>query len=112
MSHADFVHLRVHTAYSLLEGAIRVPDLVKLARDKRMPAVAMTDTNNMFGAMEFSGACAGAGIQPILGCQLAIGRDDADKFRGAAAGNGPRGVRATTDPLVLLARTTPATQPA
>ncbi|MBE0530882.1 MAG: DNA polymerase III subunit alpha [Rhodospirillales bacterium] len=104
MSHADFVHLRVHTAYSLLEGAMRVPDVVKLARDKRMPAVAMTDTNNMFGAMEFSGACAGAGIQPIVGCQLAIGRDDGDKFRGAAGGNGPRGARSTTDSLVLLAK--------
>ncbi|MDX9861980.1 MAG: DNA polymerase III subunit alpha, partial [Rhodospirillales bacterium] len=105
MPHADFVHLRVHTAYSLLEGAMRVPDVVKLAHDRRMPAVAMTDTNNMFGAMEFSGACAGAGIQPILGCQLAIGREDADKFRAVAAGgNGPRGARSTADPMVLLAQ--------
>lgn len=99
MAHADFVHLRVHTAYSLLEGAIRVPDLVKLAGDKRMPAVAMTDTNNMFGALEFSSYCAGAGIQPIVGCQMAIGREEAeDRFRAAPIG------RAPTDNLVLLAQ--------
>ena len=98
MAHADFVHLRVHSAYSLLEGAIRVPDLVKLATDRRMPAVAMTDTNNMFGAMEFSTACAGAGIQPIVGCQLAIARegDGEAKFRGNSSG--PDG----SDGLVLL----------
>lgn len=102
MSHADFVHLRIHTAYSLLEGALRVPDLVKLAGDRRMPAVAMTDTNNLFGAMEFSGACAGAGIQPILGCQLAVGRDEADKARALGAATGPRGGRASTDSVVLL----------
>ena len=98
MPHADFIHLRVHTAYSLLEGAIRVPDLVKLAVDRRMPAVAMTDTNNMFGAMEFSMACAAAGVQPILGCQLAIAResDKQDKFRAATSGG--------SDGLVLLAQ--------
>ncbi|MFA6312634.1 MAG: DNA polymerase III subunit alpha [Sterolibacterium sp.] len=99
MSHADFVHLRVHTAYSLLEGAIRAPDLIKLAAAKRMPAVAMTDTNNMFGALEFSSYGAGAGVQPILGCQMAVGREEAgDRFRTAPAG------RAPTDGLVLLAQ--------
>jgi len=103
MSHADFVHLRVHTAYSLLEGALRVPDLVRLARDRRMPAVAMTDTNNLFGAMEFSGACASSGVQPILGCQLAIGRDEADKGRGGALG--PKAAaRATTESMALLVK--------
>jgi len=101
MSHADFVHLRVHTAYSLLEGAIRNPDLAKLAQERRMPAVAMTDTNNMFGAMEFSSYCAGAGVQPILGCQLAIARESAQP-NGASRGNGhaARG----SDGLVLLAQ--------
>jgi DNA polymerase-3 subunit alpha len=51
MSHAEFVHLRVHTAYSLLEGALRIKDLVNLCRANKMPAVAITDTNNLFGAV-------------------------------------------------------------
>ncbi len=72
MTHADFVHLRVHSAYSLSEGAIHVKDLVKLCREAAFPAVAMTDTNNIFGALEFSGAAAKAGVQPIIGCQLRI----------------------------------------
>lgn len=69
-----FIHLRVHSAYSLAEGAIRVKDLVKLAKNNDMPAVAVTDTNNLFGALELAGAAADAGIQPIIGCQLAITR--------------------------------------
>ena len=68
MSHADFVHLRVHTAYSLSEGAIKIADLIKLCRGDAMPAVGVTDFWNMFGALEFSLAAAGAGVQPILGC--------------------------------------------
>ncbi|QDO98980.1 DNA polymerase III subunit alpha [Ferrovibrio terrae] len=76
MSHADFVHLRVHTAYSLTEGAIRVGKLGDLCQRYRMPAVAITDTNNLFGALEFSKEMAGKGIQPILGCQLSLARAD------------------------------------
>ena len=76
MSHADFVHLRVHTAYSLTEGAIRVGKLAELCQRHRMPAVAITDTNNLFGALEFSKEMAGKGIQPILGCQLSLARAD------------------------------------
>lgn len=78
MSYADFVHLRVHSAYSLSEGAIRIKDLGKLCQDYKMPAVAVTDTNNLFGAMEFSGAAAGAGVQPIIGAQIAVTRDGDD----------------------------------
>ena len=103
MPHADFVHLRVHTAYSLLEGAIRVPDLVKLAADKRMPAVAMTDTNNLFGAMEFSSACAGAGIQPILGCQLSIAGDEEDtNGRNGSGASGRHSAASALDRMVFL----------
>ena len=58
MAYGEFVHLRVHTAYSLSEGAITTNDLVALCRDKGMPAVAITDTNNLFGALEFSAAAA------------------------------------------------------
>ena len=53
MPHADFVHLRVHSAYSLSEGALRVKDIVSLCQRHQMPAVGITDTNNMFGALEF-----------------------------------------------------------
>ncbi len=67
-----FVHLRVHSAYSLLEGALTVPRLVSLATADGAPALALTDSNNLFGALEFSEAMAGAGIQPIIGCTLAL----------------------------------------
>ena len=73
MAHADFVHLRVRTAYSLLEGAVRLDGLVETCRDWRMPAVAIADRGNMFGALAFSEACSAAGVQPIVGCDLAIG---------------------------------------
>ena len=67
-----FVHLRVHSAYSLLEGALKIPKLVELATANRMPALALTDTNNLFGALEFSQAMHAAGIQPIMGCSLSV----------------------------------------
>ncbi|MBB2168727.1 DNA polymerase III subunit alpha [Gluconacetobacter aggeris] len=72
MSYADFVHLRVHSAYSLSQGAIRVPDIAGLAQEMRMPAVAITDTGNLFGALEFSQYCSGKGVQPIIGCQIGL----------------------------------------
>ncbi|MCR6632202.1 MAG: DNA polymerase III subunit alpha [Magnetospirillum sp.] len=73
--HSDFVHLRVHTAYSLSEGAIKVKQLVKLCEKMAMPAVGIADTGNLFGALEFSTSCADAGVQPIVGCQLAVRRE-------------------------------------
>ena len=75
MSHADFIHLRVHSSYSLSSGAIKIDELVELCRAERMPAVAVTDINNLFGALEFSEACRSAGVQPILGCELALRSD-------------------------------------
>ncbi|OJW51421.1 MAG: DNA polymerase III subunit alpha [Alphaproteobacteria bacterium 41-28] len=74
-----FIHLRVHTAYSLLEGAIPVKKLIDLAKKHQMPAVAMTDTGNLFGAMEFSLAAKEAGIQPIMGCQIQINSPGSDR---------------------------------
>lgn len=68
----NFVHLHVHSAYSLAEGAIKIKDLVKLCVANNMPAVAVTDTNNMFGAMEFALEASKAGVQPILGCQVTV----------------------------------------
>ncbi len=70
MAYANFVHLRVHSAYSLSEGAIHLKHLAKLCNRHRMPAVAMTDTNDMFGALEASVVLPEAGIQPIIGCTL------------------------------------------
>ena len=67
-----FVHLRVHSAYSLLEGALTIPRLVSRAAEERMPALALTDTNNLFGALEFSEYAAQAKIQPIIGCTLSL----------------------------------------
>ncbi len=72
MALPKFVHLHVHTAFSLSEGALRIKALVDLCRRFKMPAVAMTDTGNLFGALEFSLASANAGVQPIIGTSLAV----------------------------------------
>ncbi|WP_112323964.1 DNA polymerase III subunit alpha [Oceanibium sediminis] len=72
MSDPRFIHLRVHSAYSLLEGAIQIKALPKMAAKEGMPAVAVTDSGNLFAALEFSEIAAGAGVQPILGCQLPV----------------------------------------
>ena len=92
MPHADFVHLRVHTAYSLSEGAIKIPELAGLCARERMPAVAITDTGNLFGVLEFSTACAEEGVQPIVGCQIALTNSDMSSNGGPSA----------PDQLVLL----------
>ncbi len=68
----SFVHLHVHSAYSLLEGALPVKALAKLAAGDKQPALAITDRNNLFGALEFSEALAAEGIQPIVGCALNV----------------------------------------
>jgi DNA polymerase-3 subunit alpha len=67
---APFVHLHLHTQYSLLDGAIRLDDLIAKAKQMNMPAVAMTDHGNMFGAAEFYLQCKKAGVKPIIGCEL------------------------------------------
>ena len=80
-----FVHLHAHSSYSLLEGALTIARLAELAKKDRQPALALTDTDNMFGALEFSEKMASAGIQPIVGCALGIDFADQDD-RGAAVG--------------------------
>jgi len=70
MSSPRFIHLRTHTEYSLLEGAVPVKKLPGMAAEAGMPAVAVTDTDNLFCALEFSETAAKAGIQPIIGCQV------------------------------------------
>ena len=69
---AGFVHLRVRSAYSLLEGAIKADKLGALAAGQEMPAVALVDRANLFGALEFSVATKEAGVQPIVGCALPV----------------------------------------
>ncbi|WP_235981511.1 DNA polymerase III subunit alpha [Methylobrevis albus] len=72
MAELEFVHLRVHSAYSLLEGALPLGKIVNLAKADRQPAVAVTDSGNLFSALEFSEKAAGAGLQPIIGCAVAV----------------------------------------
>ena len=85
---ASFVHLRVHSAYSLSEGAIKPDKIATLAKEAAMPAVAIADTANLFGALEFSQYCTAKGVQPIIGCQVTLQRP------------GTQG-----DPVILLAQT-------
>ncbi|MDO5612349.1 MAG: DNA polymerase III subunit alpha [Paracoccus sp. (in: a-proteobacteria)] len=70
-----FIHLRCHSEHSLLEGAIPVGKLAKLAAAAGMPAVALTDSNAMFAALEFSVKAVGEGVQPIIGCQITLAPD-------------------------------------
>src|SRR5579864_5926855 len=92
---ADFVHLRTHSAYSLSAGAIKIKELVQLCRAEAMPAVAITDTENLFGALEFATACADGGVQPIIGCEIALARPD--EVLGVTPGRQPE-----RDRIVLL----------
>jgi DNA polymerase III subunit alpha len=95
--HADFVHLRAHSAYSLSAGAIKVKELVGLCKKHGMPALALTDTGNLFGALEFAQAASEAGIQPIIGCELGLRREG----DGRAIRIGPA---PPPDSVVLLAQ--------
>ena len=90
-----FVHLRVRSAYSLLEGAIKADKLGGLAKADHMPAVAIADRANLFGALEFSVATKGEGVQPIIGCALPV--------TGVGAGQTARWAKTPT--VVLLAQT-------
>jgi DNA polymerase-3 subunit alpha len=94
-----FVHLRVHSAYSLLEGALPLAKVLKLALEDGQPAIAVTDTGNLFGALEFSEKAAEKGLQPIIGCTLAVefGDEPVERRR-------PGGLHAIPS-LVLIAAT-------
>ncbi len=71
----DFVHLNVHTAYSLLDGACRIDELVKRAKELGQNALAITDNSALYGAIDFCDACAEHGIKPIIGCEVSIAED-------------------------------------
>ncbi len=72
MPHSDFIHLHLHTQYSLLDGACRIPEIIALAKHHKMDSLAITDHGNMFGAIEFYQEVQKAGIKPILGCEMYI----------------------------------------
>src|ERR1700757_5473669 len=95
-----FVHLHVHSSYSLREGAMSVARLARLALADSMPALALTDSNNLFGALEFSEKLAKEGVQPIAGLQIAVDFQD-----------GPPSPRHETNanypPIALLAMDSP-----
>src|SRR5947207_5548118 len=94
VSNAGFVHLHVHSAYSLLKGSIKIQKLAELAKADRQPALALTDTDNMFGALEFSDKMAAVGIQPIIGCAMALDFGDLEA--------GPRSTGTAELPRIVL----------
>jgi DNA polymerase-3 subunit alpha len=95
-----FVHLHVHSAFSLREGALTVETLAKLAKADAMPALAITDTNNLFGALEFSEKLAKGGVQPIVGAQVTVDFGDAPSSSSRLAE-----LRIARAPIVLIAQT-------
>ncbi|MDD4941896.1 MAG: PHP domain-containing protein, partial [Candidatus Omnitrophica bacterium] len=97
MPHSEFVHLHLHTQYSLLDGACRIPDILKRARDFNMDSLAITDHGNMFGAIDFYLAAQKAGIKPIIGCEVYV----APKSRFEKAANSSE---ESFHHLILLAR--------
>ena len=86
MSDAPFVHLHCHTDYSLLDGACEISQLMDLAAEQKMPAVAMTDHGNLFGAVEFYNTAKAKGVHPVIGCEVYVNskshktRDDSDRY--------------------------------
>ena len=74
MNSSDFVHLHLHTEYSLLDGACRLKPLMERIKSLGQTAVAITDHGNMYGAMEFYWACLDSGIKPIIGCEVYVAK--------------------------------------
>jgi len=100
----EFIHLRTHSAYSLLEGALKIPELVDLVTNNNMPALAITDRNNLFGALEFSEKMRAAGVQPIIGCTLNVQLNEIKDENGFGAGQGNDGAGSEFASLVLIAQ--------
>ena len=97
----EFVHLRVHSAYSLLEGALPLKKILAKAVGDSQPAIAITDTNNLFVALEFSQKAMDEGLQPIIGCQVSIDMEDGSEGEK----RGPQQALARLPSIVLLAAT-------
>lgn len=96
--HSDYVPLHLHTEYSLLDGAIRIKELVQQAGAYRMPAVAITDHGNLFGAVEFYRRAVKAGIKPIIGCEVYIAPINCSERRNTSS------IDEASFHLVILAR--------
>src|SRR5262245_320306 len=82
-----FAHLHLHTQYSLLDGANKIANLIPRVKDLAMPAVAMTDHGNMFGAVEFYKTAVAAGVQPIIGCEMYVAPGDRREKQRAVRGD-------------------------
>lgn len=98
MHHSDFVHLHLHTQYSLLDGAIRLEPLFKKADEYKMPSLAITDHGNMFGAIAFYQTAKKYGIKPIIGCEVYVAPDS--RFKKTSQD----GITDTSYHLILLAK--------
>ena len=96
-THSDFVHLHVHGQYSLLDGMCRLEEMIAEAKRHRMPALALTDHGNLFGAIEFYEACMKGGIKPILGVETYVAPDS--RFEKSS-----HGISEASFHLILLAR--------
>ncbi|MBL7068853.1 MAG: DNA polymerase III subunit alpha [Candidatus Omnitrophica bacterium] len=97
MKHAGFSHLHVHTQYSLLDGACLIRNLLTLVKDYRMPAIAITDHGNMFGAIDFYDQAMKSGVKPIIGCEAYIAPDS--RFEKST-----HGIQEASFHIVLLAK--------
>src|SRR3954470_8665426 len=84
MAQADFVHLHVHSEYSILDGACRVPDLVKRAAELEMPAVSLTDHGSMAGAIQLWKTTRHTGVKPVIGCEVYVADDRWTQKKGNA----------------------------
>ena len=101
MSHADFVHLHLHTEYSLLDGACRLDKLAERAHDLKFQSLAITDHGVLYGAVDFYKAVREKGIKPILGCEVYVAHGDR---REKKAGSGGGGGKEVYQHLLLLAK--------
>ncbi|MEL6752094.1 MAG: PHP domain-containing protein, partial [Pseudomonadota bacterium] len=100
-----FVHLHTHSAYSLLEGALPLKDILARTKEDAQPAVAVTDRNNLFGALEFSQKALGEGIQPIIGCKLEVALEPAEAA-APAFGSNQQAMRAHPTMIFLVMNAT------
>ena len=97
MPHSEFIHLHLHTQFSLLDGACRIPDLLALAKQYNMDSLAITDHVNMFGAIDFYTEAQKAGIKPVIGCEVYVAPGSRlDKSSG--------GIEEAAYHLILLSR--------
>src|SRR5512147_3237004 len=98
MAHAEFVHLHLHTEYSLLDGACRLDRLTDKARELKFPALAITDHGVLYGAIDFYEAASQRGLKPIIGCEVYVARGSRLERKSSSGG------RDAYHHLVLLAK--------